>query len=437
MNAFITVLFALLLATSAAAQADAEAANAEVANADTDNAETGNAAADAPAFGGAPAGLDAGEESPLRITLAQELSYKVERPDAWVKNRTSAQLEYSRYFAKQFFAQVNAKTTAFLAQDHRHQEGFDTVVSQAYLQTSFGHTSVRAGVQTLPWGESILAPITDEVSPRDNRELFNFNLDELRVGQFMLTVDQFSDSSRWSFFFTPRASFNENPGRESAYFFDPSVYRHAIGGDAGRYETGVSWKKSFTSSDFTLMAASLLDNEYARRLSWFGVARERTRIGLFGMSFNRAFGSFLVRGEAALKTGKPFTDAAFQIVERDAVDAYLALEYAPSTSLTMSLEAVNQHIVHRGEDIGMPRDRRSLLVNVTKRLLHDDLSINFLGFYNLPDESLLGMLMSSYKLNDNWSLGFNVAYPYARRDSSGLWQVRDQKQAIFRLQYQF
>ena len=39
------------------------------------------------------------------------------------------------------------------------------MVTQAYLQSSFGKTSFRAGIQTLPWGESMLAPITDSFRP--------------------------------------------------------------------------------------------------------------------------------------------------------------------------------------------------------------------------------------------------------------------------------
>src|SRR5262245_229577 len=41
--------------------------------------------------------------SPLRITLAHEAAYKVAEPDTLVKNRTSARLEYSRYFRESFF----------------------------------------------------------------------------------------------------------------------------------------------------------------------------------------------------------------------------------------------------------------------------------------------------------------------------------------------
>lgn len=378
-------------------------------------------------------------ESPTRITLAQELSYKLEQPDYLVKNRASAQLEYSKYFLDHFFAQLNVKTTAFLGGDHRHDaEGFDTQLSQAFVQTSFRGTSVRAGVQTLPWGESILAPITDEVSPRDNRELFNFNLEELRIGQPMLTVDQYSPLGRWSVFFTPEASFNKRPEVGSAYYFDPFTYQAGSEGADGKHEYGASWKKNFASADITLMAASLIDNDYALRRADTGlIVREKQRLSLVGMSFNYAIKSFVVRGEIGLKSPKAFNDAAMQIVKRDTVDAYLAVEYAPSTSVTMSLEAVNQHIRDWDSTVQTPRDRQSLLLNVTQKFLHDDLSINLMSFYNTPDSSVLGILSTTYKWNDNVTFGFNVVYPYTREERSGLWAVRDQKQTVFRAQYQF
>jgi hypothetical protein len=202
--------------------------------------------------------------SPMRVTLAQELSYKVVKPEHAMKNRLSGQMEYSRYFLDHFSLQLNAKEILFLYGDHRHEaEGHDTAISQAYVQGSFGETSIKAGIQTLPWGESILAPITDEVSPRDNREMFNFNLEELRIGQPMVTVDQFAGSQRWTFFLVTDHYYNRNPVKGTAYYFDPFTYRNVTEGDNHNFEAGVSWKKSFTSSDITFMAADLIANDYA------------------------------------------------------------------------------------------------------------------------------------------------------------------------------
>jgi len=382
--------------------------------------------------------------APMRITLAQEASYKLESPDYIVKNRSSARLEYSKYFLDHFFLQLDAKSTAFLREDHRHDaEGTDTRVSQAYVQGTFKQTSINAGLQTIAWGESILAPITDEVSPRDNREAFNFNLEELRIGQPMLTVDQYSAAGRWSAFFTPDASFNKNPERGSAYYVNPfgDDVRIIKGAqpNGGKAEYGASWRKSFGSADFSVVAASLIDNDYALRRDDAGrIVQEQTRYSLSGMTFSYAIRKFLVKGEMGIKSGKAYTDALLQIVKKDAVDSYLGLEYRHSASLSLGVEAINQHVAGWESDIqSAPRDRQSLLLTLNKLMLNDDLSINVLNFYNRPNSSMLTMLLTSFKWNDNLTLGLNAIYPYTDDEQSPLWSLRDQKQLVFRVQYQF
>lgn len=378
--------------------------------------------------------------SPLRVTLAQEASYKVEKPQRLVKNRSTLRVEYSKYVLDNFYVQLDGKASGFWAKDHRHDvEGDDLTLSQAYVQTSFRRTAVKAGFQTLPWGESILAPITDEISPRDNRELFNFNLEELRIGQPMLVVDQFSGWGSMSMFAIPQASFNRNPKRGTAYSFDRSNYREEISGTGDLSEYGASWRKTFANSDITFMTASLIDNDYALRRNEDGtVSRQRERFSLAGLSFNYAFDDFVLRGEAALKSDHPFNTAELQIVKRDAVDAYLGLEYAPTSTLTLSVEGINQHISDWSPVVASaPRDSQSLLLSMTKTLMHEDLSVNLMNFYTQPGNSNLAILQTTYDWNDNLRLGFNVVYPYSRDQTSGLWNVRDQKQVVVRVQYQF
>jgi hypothetical protein len=156
------------------------------------------------------------------------------------------------------------------------------------------------------------------------------------------------------------------------------------------------------------------------------------------MSFSHAINKFVIRGEAALKSPKAYNAAALQIVKKDELDTYVALEYAKSSSLTMSLEAVNQHVVGWNSTIqSAPRNSDQFLVNVTQLALHDDLSINFMGIYGTPDTALLGILTTTLKVNDSVKLGLNVVYPYTRHQQSALWNVRDQKQVAFKLSYQF
>jgi Protein of unknown function (DUF1302) len=424
-------LFRLLLIVSLGAPfrtASAEPDSAQPLSVPPDKAASGQI------FGGAESA-----ESPMRITLAQEFTYKVEEPVRTIKNRSSIRMEYSKYFLENFFLQFDGKATGFWGFDHRLEaEGTDTSIPQAYVQTSLGKTSIKAGIQTLAWGESLAAPITDVVSPRDNRELFNFNLDELRIGQTMVVVDQYSESGRWTFFLTPHPYFNKNPAKGDIYYFLPFDIGGQIEGDKG-VEYGASWRVAFASADITFMAASLIDNNYALRMDASGlVTRVRERFSLAGMVFNYAMKEVVVRGEMAMKSPQPYNNAALQIVKKDELDAYLAVEYAPSSTLNLSLAGTILHVIGWDNQItSVPRNRRSFVLSVTKLLMHDDLSINVLNFYNRPYSSNLTILTASYKWSDNLTLGFNVVYPYTNNERSVLWNVRDQKQIGVSVQYQF
>jgi len=378
---------------------------------------------------------------PTRVTLAAEASYKLAAPQYWVKDRASVRVEYAKHFLDQSFLQFDAKQTVFLDQDHRHDpEGTDTSVSQAYVQSSLYKTSVSLGVQTVAWGESILAPITDEVSPRDNRELFNFNLEELRVGQPMVSVDQYSDFGRFSAFYTPQPKFNKSPQKGSAYYFVPPNVTIERSADAQRTspEYGLNWRKSFGRADVSVMAAHLIDNDYALRADGPDrFVQEKTKYSLAGMTYSYTTGQFLFKSELGWKSPKAFNDAQMQIVRRNELDAYLGMEYRHSSTLSLNFEGVNQHISGWDSTIQTPRNRQTYLLTVTKLLMHDDLSIQWLQFLNRPDTSTLTMLMTSYKWNDNVTLSLNAICPSTRNPRSGLYLVRDQKQLAFKIQYQF
>jgi hypothetical protein len=60
-----------------------------------------------------------------------------------------------------------------------------------------------------------------------------------------------------------------------------------------------------------------------------------------------------------------------------------------------------------------------------------------MNFYSQPGNSNLAILQTTYDWNDNLRFGFNVVYPYTRDEQAGLWNVRDQKQVAFKVQYQF
>lgn len=395
-------------------------------------------------------------QNPMRLGVKYEVAYKFTKPDEIKKDRFSLRLEYSKLLFNKITIQVDTKISTYLNDDHRTRTttfwiddnpkkaemAFGGKTRDAYLQTSFNKTSIKAGIQTLVWGESDFAAVTDEISPLDYREPLNLNLDELRLGQLALTIDQYSPFGDWSGFFIPDPKLNEYPKKGTGYYYDPfnGSVEYQLDQQKGIFfEYGIRWKKTFGKSDVSLMSASLINNDYASHMVAPGlIIQSKMRYSMAGLTFNYAINNFLVKGEVALKSPKPYNDESFQIVKKNALDASLGVDYSPSSTLTLSMEAVNYHIVGWNDKIqGTPKDNYMMLLILSKTLINNNLSLNWVTMYNGPYTNFFNLLTTSYNWNDHITLYFDALIPVTNNINSGLYIYRDQKQVAFKIQYQF
>ena len=389
-----------------------------------------------------------------RVTLGHEVAYRVGGEQGLVNNRSSFRLEYSKFFLDSFFAQLDFKLNGFWSNDHRAEAEnktllFDTLVPEAFVQYSKpgSNFSVKLGVQKLIWGESEGGVITDVVSPRNFSELFFIPLEESRLGQFMLSVDHFSSVGDWTYFFVPRAKFNELPEEGTAYFFDPFAGSAAVRDDPAdpdRHEYGMRWKRTFGQSDIAFMAASVIDNDYAFRLDGVTesglplISRVAHRYTLAGLTFNYARGDFLFKGEVGYKSPLAFNDAALQIIERDVIDSSLGLTYSLGQSNSLGMEIVNRHVLNWSDEIvGVRRNTSALVLNNNFFFLNDTLSVNWLTIYSQPFTSVTSSVRTSYKWSDNLTFSLDAHVIAVPDRGSELHRFRDEDQVFFGVQYQF
>lgn len=395
--------------------------------------------------------------SPLRLTLKHEGAWKFVDPYDAMNNRSSLRLEYSKFFLKYLFLRGEARATGYWKYDHRtrptdfwHNDrsepedaAFGTRIREAYLQGSFGGTSIKAGTQILIWGESDAGALTDEVSPRDNSEIYFISLEESRIGQPMLLLDQYTAFGDWSLFFVPYPAFNENPQPGTAYYLNPfgeAAEVRVEGRDEDDFEYGMRWKKAIGLSDVSVMAASLTDNDRAVRVADDGVLEERTeRFTLAGLALNYPFGNFLPKAEAALKFEKPFTDASLRITKRNAFGASLGFDYSTGGTFTFGMEAVHNRVLDWDEDLqGIPEDGTwSFVTFLGDRFLNETLSLNWLTRFLANDPSVVSIGTAAYQVNDYASVALEAYYPWVHDRFSAMWPYRNQKQILLKLQLQF
>ena len=380
---------------------------------------------------------------PLRISLKHETSYKFASPKRVVNNRSSVRLEYSKPLTSNLFLRLDTKLNLHWGNDHRAKAKDENpfrelVTREAYLQSSFGNTSFRLGYQILPWGVSEGGAITDEVSPRNSAEFFFISLEESRVGQPMLAMDHFGDSGQWTAFFVPRPGYNKYPDRGSEYDIPGAFDRNAPDDDwdnAGTYEFGARWKRSFGKSDISLMAARLIDNDYLVR---------QQRFQMYGLTANFAIDNLLLRAEVALKQPRAFFalptgSSDLSIVESDQFDSSFGFDYSPGgRALSYSAEVTWSRLLDWQDSIvGRERNEYALVGSVSNRFFNDDLTLSWLTIYTRPYTSFQHKFLSSYLIDDNSTVYFELFYPDERDERSGTWPYRDQKQFVIRYQYQF
>ncbi|MBD8525909.1 hypothetical protein [Pseudomarimonas arenosa] len=379
----------------------------------------------------------------LRVSLKHENSYKFASPKRVVNNRSSVRLEYAKPLTSNLYLRLDTKLNLHWSNDHRarakDEDLFrELVTREAYLQSSFGDTSFRLGYQILPWGVSEGGAITDEVSPRNSAEFFFISLEESRVGQPMLVTDHFGDSGHWTAFFVPRPGYNKYPDRGSEYDIPGAFDRRAPDDDwdnPGTYEFGARWKRTFGKSDISLMAARLIDNDYLVR---------QQRFRMFGLTANVAIDNLLLRAEVALKQPRAYFALAagsseLTIVESDQFDSSFGFDYSPGgRALVYSAEVVWSRVLDwRSDIIGRERDEYSLVGSVSNRFFNDDLTLSLLSIYSEPYTSFQHKFLSSYLIDDNSTIYFELFFPDERDQRSGTWPYRDQKQFVVRYQYQF
>lgn len=387
-----------------------------------------------------------------RLTLAHQLAAGSGRAAGLTNNRSSFRVEYERHFLGDFYLRIDGKLNLFYANDHRAQaEGRNTLLEgssrDAYVQYSRGNTSLRLGRQTLIWGESDAGAITDVISPRNFSELFFISLEESRIAQFMVNVDQFSKFGDWGLFLVPDAQFNEYPEPGTAYFNDPlSAFASVTGRDTDRAEYGARWKRTFGRTDLSVMAARLIDNDLS--LVRIGIAgdgrqlleRRRHQYDMLGFSFNQVTGNVLITAEAALKMPRAFATSAFDKLERNGLDASVRIEYSLGNggNHSASLEAVSRRVHDWNTRIvSAPKRSESYVLGWNNAFLNENLTVNLLAIYGRPYGGMQTSLFAKYKWGNRFSTSLDLFYSHAQDTRDEIYLYRGTGNAVFRVIYQF
>lgn len=394
---------------------------------------------------------EAGLLSAARFSLKHEYGSRTQSPKRVVSNRTSLRIEVSKLISDHYFFQLDALANTYWKNDHLAKANEKdhltrTLTKEAYLQTSYGESSLKIGKQILIWGEADGMAITDVISPRDGSELYFISLEESRLGQSLIVWDQYTRSGGFSLFYNPSPRMDKTPEEGSEYelnVIDPTKVSIQSQKKKGG-EVGIRWKKTVGKLDISLMAAHLMSNQYAYTADGttgdgrVNLVEKPYFYPLFGATFVFAAGNMLWKGELARKANQAYNNASYEQIEKDVWDSYLGIEYASGSIYTVGLDLFNRHISSWNNEIeGTEQNEGSVGLNWHRSFLNEDLKVTLGAGYTYPYADLTFSTQVEYTWNDNLKFDFQLFTLESRNTNSPLHGVKDQDRVTGKIIYQF
>jgi len=302
-------------------------------------------------------------------------------------------------------------------------------VRKLYFQSGNTNTSFKLGKQIVVWGEAEGGIITDIISPRDSTEFIFTQIEDTRVGQYMLTVDNYSGYGQVSFILNPDSQANIYPEKGHKYaapsfdtmdgFDVKAPYESANILD--ETEVGTRWKHTLKSIDISLMGASVRDNNPVYRFDGISPENEiiltpvHERYEMLGASSTQTRGYYLISEEIAYKFNKSFNAQSHMpgvdICKKDVLDTAISIEYNANGAWDSMLSISNSHINNFDDAItGLKENLTTIYLSWTKNFLYETLTTSISAIYIIQNEDMVCTPEVSYDINDSWSFEASASF---------------------------
>lgn len=393
-----------------------------------------------------------------RMTLDYGYAYQLGNPKKVVVNRSSLRLELSHLFADRYFAMFDGKLTVYGPNDHIAEAEdkhilLESKLREAYLEANFNKLTIKAGKQILIWGESDTAVVTDLVSPRDLSELSYKNLEDSRIGQYMLVSNLYGKFGMLNAFINPFPEKDELPIPGSAYFITEPMPDAAqwtetrLGVDDTEY--GLRWKQTFGKSDIAFMVADLVDNN---PVSVFKgntdsgkiiLAKNYNRFKMAGFAGNLSRGSVIWKVEMAYTFDRSYPCAnsfnTWDATQRDTIDTAIGLEFSPPSRLwNITVESAIKYIPHWDETLLKHKRSESAVTSIISRsLLNDTLDIEYTFLMQLRSADKFQKIRTEYELSDNLTGILEYGWFSSHNEDGPYWVYRHKQRILASIKLHF
>ena len=357
------------------------------------------------------------------FTLAHDFSYGTQKEtQGTITNRTSLSCEVDKTISDIFLLRFDGKSTFYFHNDHfsgaeQRDSTHEFSINEFYIQAGFESFVLKAGKQIIVWGETDGDVINDVVSPRDQSEFIFTELKDARRGEYMLTADFYSDLGDIETFITFRPDSNKTPDEDTQYYRGSALV--LVSAERQKFsdnETGIKWKKSYQSFDFSLMAASLLQNTGIFQQKTTGELEKKfERYDFYGLGAGFTTGSFLLKVDTSFKQGylmQTLDDGyIFSGKKADIADTAFAIEYDANGRYLVNIEITNRHIIDYSNTIyGSKENNTGLYLLCNKKFINETLIFQYVLFHQFQERAYFHEAEFEYSFSDNIELSFKYNF---------------------------
>lgn len=390
------------------------------------------------------------------LTLGYEFALAADDPHHIITNRTYVRYEFETLLKDRFFFRFDGKGTALLKNDHRADAKdkslfFDGTVRELYLTAGFGAVSIKLGQQVMVWGKTDTAAVTDIVSARDLSEFIFTDLEDARLGQFMLSSDIYLEAVNISGFISPFPEVNLEPETHSRYHRAPAgLDEYQVAADTPDFrdmEWGIKISKTIARSDISLMTGRFFANspvfDDPGAVSSTGplIYKRYVPYHMVGGAMAFAWQNMLFKTEAAVKQdfglqGIGQDGTTYQLEYADILDTSFGLEYNTNGRYTITVELFNRHLFDDAPSLSSLRqDDTSLYAVFSKDFFNQTLNFEYDFYFHLQDQSRFHQLIVTYDLTDHIEIKAGCTIFQAHETSSPMWLYRNEDRFSLELKF--
>lgn len=321
----------------------------------------------------------------------------------------------------------------------RHDQRQEFSWRETYLDISAGNWEYRLGRQNIVWGEMVGLFFADVVSAKDLREFILPEFDALRIPQWAARAEYFADDVHAEAIWIPYPSY-DNVGKPCSEFFAfpappvgvPDITPCSNGSlhPLLVFNNPERPKRSLSNSNYGLRASVLTNGwdlsafayrSYDGTPSYYRAFNgpvtiftpRYERITQSGGTLAKDFGSFVLKAEAIVTTGRKYTVRRIAdpdgVVRQDTLDYVVGLDFTLPKDIKLNLQVFQRIFKDHDPDIVPERQETGFTALLSGSPWHDvEAQILLIRSLNRPDWLVRPRLTWTFERNWRWAVGADI-----------------------------